>query len=298
MYNYVFGQLSLSVVTDKQSYTSGEQIIIKCIVKNNTDTTITIISQNMSSCQAEFSFNDFNSYDWTYCFPAQEQLVFPPKSYRTYTWKLDPRVYGFPNKNGKHRIIGYYFNNLRDTTYIESERYLGGQLRVNFSTTNELSIIILKDSLKAIPFYRSISNGNVTEYWQIEGLVLDSVHTKLVKDSRFNWVLYKWWTQYYSVILTSVEKEYGTENYVFSDSYPNPFNGISRFYVEVPKSESINISLYNILGEKIFTIYSGVLVKNSRYHFEINGENMASGIYFYVIRSVGFNKSKKLILLK
>ncbi|MBU2447452.1 MAG: T9SS type A sorting domain-containing protein [Bacteroidetes bacterium] len=298
----ICAQLELKMSTNKDTYEYGEKIFITCSVTNISDSTFRINSGSYNSCQAEFEFNNYYSAQWTACLPLVQELVYPPKYSRKYSWTIDPNKFGLPNKNGVQKIVGHYFyKNLTDTIYIQASMFMGGQLNVGFPTQNDTSLLLLKDSLKVQVLRRTEYpfTKNISETWQIYGYHLDSLQIQLLHDRRFDWVEYNRFIGYDSVKVTSVENDVNIiDGYNLSDAYPNPFNSTSRFYVEVPKTENVSIVLFNVLGEQISTIYTGILEKNSRNHFEINGKNMASGIYFYVLSSTGFYKSKKIILLK
>ncbi len=82
-----------------------------------------------------------------------------------------------------------------------------------------------------------------------------------------------------------------------SQNYPNPFNPTSTIKYDIPKTGFVNISVYDILGKEI-----KVLVNEEKNpgHYEIifDAREVASGIYFYTIRTAEFTQSRKMILLK
>jgi hypothetical protein len=62
--------------------------------------------------------------------------------------------------------------------------------------------------------------------------------------------------------------------------------------------QQVNLSIYNILGQKICTLVSG---KQSVGNHKIkwNASGLPSGVYFYRLESdKGFSQTKKLILVK
>ena len=80
-------------------------------------------------------------------------------------------------------------------------------------------------------------------------------------------------------------------------NYPNPFNATTSIKFYIPTNGKINIDLYNILGQKIETIFNGLL--NAGIH-EINytGLHLASGTYIYNVKWNDLEHRAKLILLK
>ncbi len=80
-------------------------------------------------------------------------------------------------------------------------------------------------------------------------------------------------------------------------NYPNPFNTRTIINYELPITNTVDISVYNLLGQKITTLVSEKLPAG--YHeVEFNAQNLSSGIYFYRIEAGEYHDVKKMILLK
>ena len=80
-------------------------------------------------------------------------------------------------------------------------------------------------------------------------------------------------------------------------NYPNPFNPSTNIKYDIPKQSLINISIYNILGEKVVELVNEVKSAGS-YEITWNANNLSNGVYVYTMRGNDFIDSKKLILLK
>ena len=92
----------------------------------------------------------------------------------------------------------------------------------------------------------------------------------------------------------------GTEipdKYELHQNYPNPFNPVTNIQFDLPKSGSVKLSVYNILGEEIETLHNGVLSAGS-YKVDFNASSYASGIYFYRLETENFIAVKKFVLMK
>ena len=90
--------------------------------------------------------------------------------------------------------------------------------------------------------------------------------------------------------------------YQLFQNYPNPFNPQTMIKYDLPKPGHVNITVYNILGQKVGTL---VDEHQEAGHQSVKwdgkgdkGKEVASGIYFYKIKTVGFEKTKKMVLLK
>ncbi len=87
------------------------------------------------------------------------------------------------------------------------------------------------------------------------------------------------------------------DSYNLEQNYPNPFNPTTEINYSLPKSSFVNISVYNLLGDKVSTLINR---KQSagKYSVEFNAGNLPSGVYFYSIQAGNFSDTKKLVLLK
>ena len=89
---------------------------------------------------------------------------------------------------------------------------------------------------------------------------------------------------------------------VLIKNYPNPFNSSTKISYFLNKSSDVNISIYNILGEKILNV-KNAFIEKGHYSFNWNlknkdGQNINSGVYFFIIKTDEANISHKLILIK
>ena len=100
---------------------------------------------------------------------------------------------------------------------------------------------------------------------------------------------------------TGVEKDIVSENvpteFTLSQNYPNPFNPTTVINFRIPKMSNVELSVYNILGQKVSTLLKKELPAGS-YKYSFDGSNLTSGIYFYKLSSKGFSAVKKMMLLK
>ncbi len=90
--------------------------------------------------------------------------------------------------------------------------------------------------------------------------------------------------------------------YQLFQNYPNPFNPQTMIRYDLPDPGHVNITVYNILGQKVRSLVDG---HQEPGHKSVNwdgkdseGREVASGIYFYKIKARRFEKTKKMVLLK
>ena len=87
------------------------------------------------------------------------------------------------------------------------------------------------------------------------------------------------------------------ENYWLSQNYPNPFNPSTTIEFTLPRSKFTTLKVYNILGAEVATLVSHKL-QSGIHKYTFDGSKLASGIYYYEIRSGEFRDVKKMILLR
>ena len=80
-------------------------------------------------------------------------------------------------------------------------------------------------------------------------------------------------------------------------NYPNPFNPVTTISYELPRTGYVELKIYNILGRELFKIVEEVQ-EAGRHRVEFNGNSLASGIYFYRLKSENFTATKMMSLIK
>ena len=80
-------------------------------------------------------------------------------------------------------------------------------------------------------------------------------------------------------------------------NYPNPFNPITSITFEIPEDSDVQLSIYNLAGRKVHTLVHEM--KDAGKHtIQLNGNNLSSGIYFYVLKTPHKDIVRKLALIK
>jgi hypothetical protein len=98
------------------------------------------------------------------------------------------------------------------------------------------------------------------------------------------------------------DKEKQPEGFYLYPNYPNPFNpGTTiRYTLGAQNSapQHVDLSIYNLLGEKIATLVSDRQPAGT-YSVKWNAGGFSSGVYFYKLETdQGFSQSRKLLLMK
>ncbi len=85
--------------------------------------------------------------------------------------------------------------------------------------------------------------------------------------------------------------------YELSQNYPNPFNPTTVINFALPKASDVQLTVYNILGQKVTELVNTKMVAGN-HSINFNATNLASGMYIYRIKAGSFVSVKKMMLLK
>ncbi|MBT6686247.1 MAG: T9SS type A sorting domain-containing protein [Bacteroidetes bacterium] len=86
-------------------------------------------------------------------------------------------------------------------------------------------------------------------------------------------------------------------HYILHQNTPNPFSENTEISFYVPKKTDVEISIYNILGEKIETLISKSFVSGNHL-IKFNSKNYNSGTYFYKMTCPDFVDTKNMFILE
>jgi len=141
------------------------------------------------------------------------------------------------------------------------------------------------------------SSQNNYEYIDNDIMMDDTYYYKLYS------VDYNGFKTEFGPIKIEVSADIFPEKYIISDNYPNPFNPTTYINIEHSHSLNIELEIYNVLGERIYSESIKRMTPGTT-TLQWNANNMSTGIYYYKI--IGQNeikgnkllKSGKMILLK
>ena len=135
-----------------------------------------------------------------------------------------------------------------------------------------------------------------------EDIEADPPYLLTVVDSDANTMHTIWRNGYLIVGGIGDSKELPNE-FALAQNYPNPFNPMTTIEYSVSEESEINLGVYNLLGQEIYTLVNAV--RQPGFYSTIwngltnNGVRVESGIYLYKMSSTaGFSTTKKLVLLK
>ncbi len=143
-------------------------------------------------------------------------------------------------------------------------------------------------------------NGN-GDYFEFT-FTADSGLTKSIYSNSYpasgswNWARY-YLTDSNNILLSTEELSTEIPEDLLGNNYPNPFNPVTKIYYTLSHAGSVTIKVYNILG-KIVTSLVDDYKTAGNYSIDFDGFNLSSGIYIYQMKTNGYTKTKKMILLR
>ncbi len=85
--------------------------------------------------------------------------------------------------------------------------------------------------------------------------------------------------------------------YSLEQNYPNPFNPTTTIKFSLKKAGKVELIVYNATGQKVATLVNKNM-KAGLVEVKWNASQMASGLYFYRLKSGDFTAVKKMLLIK
>ncbi|MDP3148080.1 MAG: T9SS type A sorting domain-containing protein [Ignavibacteria bacterium] len=87
------------------------------------------------------------------------------------------------------------------------------------------------------------------------------------------------------------------KDYALAQNYPNPFNPVTTITYQLPKSGSVTLKIFDILGNEVKTLVNEQK-EMGRYTVQFDASSLASGMYVYQLRANDYTSTKKMLLLK
>jgi len=135
--------------------------------------------------------------------------------------------------------------------------------------------------------------------WTVPDIVTENARIKIVQDND-SYVNLE--DESGNFTITSVQTSIENQDEIpaifkLHNSYPNPFNPTTTINYELPRTMNADLSVYNVLGQKVATLIAGM--QQAGFHsVEWDASHLAAGAYFIKLQADEFIQIKKSILLK
>lgn len=80
-------------------------------------------------------------------------------------------------------------------------------------------------------------------------------------------------------------------------NHPNPFYQTTTIELHLLKADDMTLNIYNVLGEEVATLHSGQMLPG-QHSFEWDASHLPSGVYVYQLKTEGYVRTRKMILLR
>ncbi len=185
---------------------------------------------------------------------------------------------------------------------------------------DELKAKIGDDLTKLAEFYRQIGLRNQEAAWVCKGGERFQTSYRhyfiqrfdegkplgfLAFDSIGSLYLGSWYDIYINILaktrttFTGLRETRGTlpRQVELLPNYPNPFNPITTIEFRLPRSQFVELTIYNAAGQEVKKLISGQMSPGI-HRVQWDGKDLPSGIYFYRLQTGGTALVRKMILLK
>ena len=99
-------------------------------------------------------------------------------------------------------------------------------------------------------------------------------------------------------IPTKIKSEQGVhDNFELIGNYPNPFNPSTKIKFSIKEAGETTLKVYDILGREVAVLVDKKMTAGS-YEVDFHNTQLATGLYFYQIKSGKFIATKKMLMVK
>ncbi len=199
-----------------------------------------------------------------------------------------------------------------------------GEAGENFGISVKLSgdMLLIGSQVDSYPTYRSgsvyfyqksdtlwtLAQKFVGEDHPLEGLfgeVIDIEGNTAIIGCRGDSSIQQYAGSVYIFEYTDVANDQSTINYCdnnIQSIYPNPFNPETKIEYSIKENSQVEISIYNIKGQKVKTLVNDNIDAGDRsviWHGDTDsGNNVSSGVYFVKMTTGNHTETRKLVLMK
>jgi hypothetical protein len=100
-------------------------------------------------------------------------------------------------------------------------------------------------------------------------------------------------------VISNVEElnSYTPNSFKLYQNYPNPFNPSTTISFSLPQQGHVTLKVFDMLGREVATLLDGEL--NPGEHSVVyNAKKLASGVYYYRLRTSTFSQTKTMVMMK
>jgi alpha-glucosidase len=133
--------------------------------------------------------------------------------------------------------------------------------------------------------------------YSITGWCYDSISQQCLVKFQDNNSGHSLVTYFHTTSSGMLEEDGTIPQYRLESNHPNPFNASTQIDFSLARPGDVSLVLYDFLGKRS-AVLADRYYSAGEHEVRFDASTLASGIYFYTIRSKNFTETKKLVLLK
>lgn len=164
----------------------------------------------------------------------------------------------------------------------------------------------------SVPQAYNLTGYNIYMNEQIIDSVVENTYSVSINNGEYSFYVTALYGQVESeasnIINVTVQQVTSNSNQVSEateltlNNYPNPFNPSTSISFNLPENSRVNLAIYDLKGRKVTELINQEMVQG-QHSFKWNGRDkhnrsLASGIYFYTLRTNNSSLTKKMIMQK
>jgi hypothetical protein len=186
---------------------------------------------------------------------------------------------------GTHTVLA---NGLSKTGFTRSDQYhlITAAENTDLSTAGDLMSVLSGGPFRLMP-----GDSIEVALALVAGATVDEVYNRAVRAREI----------YLMPTVVDYPQANLPDGFRLHQNYPNPFNPTTTIAFELPVAGDVQMMVFNVLGQKVRTLYSGWLSAGTHsvdWDGRSEGGEAASGVYFYRLVADGFSQSRKMVLLR
>ena len=218
--------------------------------------------------------NKINWSDPNHFEPYFKKLVGIRKKYI----KNDAHV--IPLSNNSSGMVDSYITQSDSNNILTVANFLNNSvsISINFSNVIQDSTIYINDLFQDTSYETSTSQLNSIKF------NLSSYEAKVYGLQKYK--------------ITSVPNEHNSiYSFKLEQNFPNPFNPTTEIIYQVKNYTHVSLKVFDVLGKEVKNLFDGYKPEG-KYKVEFDGSSLASGVYFYQLKTGQYVSTKKMLLLK
>ncbi|MBT8401446.1 MAG: T9SS type A sorting domain-containing protein, partial [Rhodothermia bacterium] len=139
-----------------------------------------------------------------------------------------------------------------------------------------------------------VNEDRGTVVYNNDGLITEFVNqiwdgSQWVNDSRL--------IQSYGEFTGTAVEETPEGRFTLEANYPNPFRNVTTIRYTLPSAQAVTVEVFDLLGRRVMTLVDGMSAPGIQ-SVNIDGKELAGGLYVYRLKSSTVTLSRTMMLVK